>query len=158
MTAALVRDPETTTINDLSGTIDALTGSIDDLSGVGKDTFFMGGEGSSAYVYRPGGESADGAVITSWALGRWHNSGDGRYIRIRALEVDAKWTDLWVGLGTTDRIDGSVGIDGFGYPNDGKVDINRSARYVAPYFSSNATTSSWEVTGYRLNAFPVGRR
>ena len=166
MTAALVRDPETTTINDLSGTIDALTGSIDDLSGVGKDTFFMGGEGSSAYAYRLGGSDlADGVNIEAYATTPWIGRGDGRVLRVRGFEADGDFIGYtYAELGTLDMI--GAGKTAIFIPSStnitaetgNRVDFNNSARYIAAKVRGLSGTGQWEMRGYRWDVVSVGRR
>ena len=166
MTAALVRDPETTMINDLTGTIDALTGSIDDLSGVGKDTFFMGGEGSSAYVYRLGGSGmADGTTIESYATTPWIGRGNGRYVRVRGFEADGDHIDhTYPELGTLDMIGaGSTLIFIASETNitattGNRADFNASARYVAIRVRGFPAVEQWEMSGFRWDIVPAGRR
>ena len=157
-TALAMRDPTTTLINQLPGTILSLTGTIDSLGTTGQDIILLGGEGASAFVYKQSGESKDGTAMDSWVATKWAGTGDGRYSRVRGVEGEVTGT-FTAEIGTADSIVGPMSfmpLGGFG--NQNRADANTSGRWVSARIRSQGMTDTWELSGYRLDAFPLGRR
>ena len=156
---AWMRDPETTTIDDLTGTIDALSGTIDSLSSDARDRFFVGGIGSSAFVYTyESSISMDGVAVDAWVTGRWVGSGDGRMMRTRGVEVEHSGP-LAAEMGAAPSIAGTASYTALGNVSGGRADANQSSQYLVPRFrTQGGATAAWELSGYRLDAYPRGRR
>lgn len=159
-TGALVRDPEVTTINDLVGTIDSLVGTIDSLSQEAKDVFFLGGTAASTFVFKYEGlNTMDGTEIDGWVVGPWVGSGDGRQLRARGVEADVLAGSVAVELGTATLLSGGMTFTALGNLSGGRVDANLSGQYLAPKIRGQAgATVAWDLSGYRLDAYPRGRR
>jgi hypothetical protein len=158
-TGAWMRDPETTTIGDLAGTIGALVGTIGELSSDARDRFFVGGIGASAFVYTYGSSLLmDTAPVDAWVAGRWVGSGDGRMMRARGVEAEHSG-GLAAEIGTAASIGSTMSYASLGNLAGGRADANASAQYLAPRFrTQGGATEAWELTGYRLDAYPRGRR
>lgn len=162
MCGSHIRDPETRTIDDLGLTpIDSLEGTVDDLSSQAKDVYLAGGEQASPFVYKYGsGEHADTVAIDAWAVGKWMGSGDGRQMRVRGVEGDLTGT-AQVEIGTANSYTGPMTFTSLGPISEAtgnRADANTSGRLVAPKFRSQGTYDSWELAGYRMDAYPLGRR
>ena len=102
--------------------------------------------------------------MDAWTVGKWAGSGDARHLRVRGIEVDGTTQGhVFVEVGTALGLGETMGFTGLAHAsqeNGNRTDCNVAARWIAGRFRSNSASNdvTWELMGYRYDAFPVGRR